>query len=66
MNKIKLLIAVSMACTLAACASDAAPSSNRMHKMTVERDCEQFYAHIADKMERGGKVKACMRARGGL
>lgn len=50
------------ALALAACAADAPPAraDNTAH---IRRQCEQHFAKVSDMMERGKKVKACVRAR---
>ncbi|MDO5355959.1 MAG: hypothetical protein Q4E77_00485 [Conchiformibius sp.] len=46
---------------LSACAADNAPPASGAE--AVRQSCEQYYAHIDDMVKRGGKVKACIRAR---
>ena len=57
----KIFLPLAAALWLAACAGGKPTAAD--DTAHVRRQCEQHFAHIADAMKRGGKVKACVRAR---
>lgn len=67
MKFIYIILFYITSCLLSACANNKTLSSEKKSSAEIRKECTAFYNYgEKDELQKQGKIKACIRNRGGL